>query len=275
MHLPLLKHCLFPVTFFLMLVIAVADTPRAADTSTETITVRVRENAYPNYFFKDGQWQGIDVDIVRLLMEHAELNYEFVPMPFARALKAIDTGGVDIILNLVKNNERSDYMDWLGPVREHETALIVQQAHAHEKIDGFPDLIATAHKHGLKMGYALGTSFSEGLDTRLKKASFRENFIFVTDDITTARMLQAGRIFGFFLDEFEATNLMKEDAPADGMSLAGLSIHTFRLPGSRSGNYFGISKHLPPKTKIKLEQSMEALRQNGALDALYKKWGSF
>jgi len=279
MHPPLLKYPLFLLIGLSLLLLSFMGFESESADDTEVfgrpITVRVREDAYPNYFIKNDRWQGIDVEIIRLLMEHAGLEYEFVSMPFARSLKAMEAGGVDMMPNLIKNEERSNYMDWLGPVRRYGNALIVQQANNTEQINNYNDLIAAAKRHGLKIGYTIGTSFSPDLDIRMQDASFRDSFLFVTDDATTARMLQAGRIFGFFLDEFEARNLMSKQAPAEGMNLTGLAIHPFRVPGSLTGNYIGISKHLPTETRHRLEQSMDALKQSGALEALHKKWLPF
>ena len=63
---------------------------------------------YPPQAYTDakGQWQGLDVDMLKLLTAKAKCSYNIVTMPWARALTLLDKGQIDGMSSVSKTPER-------------------------------------------------------------------------------------------------------------------------------------------------------------------------
>jgi polar amino acid transport system substrate-binding protein len=70
-------------------------------------------NAPPYRIIENGNFSGIYIDTVKLLLESLNIEYEFIEVPFARALILMESGEADLMLGPNKNAEREAYMKFL------------------------------------------------------------------------------------------------------------------------------------------------------------------
>ncbi len=244
----------------------------AAEWDGKTIIVGFDENSYPAYFQQNDAWVGMDADILQRLVEGAGLEYRPVSMKFPRLHKDLQMGIVHLVPNLTKTAKRSEDMDWIGPVRVTAIALLTRPERLGLAIGSYAELEQAVADTQLKIAYVTETSFSESFDQRLNDPAFRERLFFVSEKATAARMTKAGRVLGFFYDDLEAEAIMRLPRMAKAEGFDGLAVHQFRIPGSEGGVYIGMSKRLPEAVRLALQQEFEAIRQNGELDAIVRKW---
>jgi|GEM_PF-2077425 len=259
----------------LMLLAALLFLPAQASLAAgenDTIIVGYDENSFPAYFQEDGAWVGMDVDIIRRLVSGVGLTYRPVSMKFPRLHKDLQMGIVHLVPNLTKTAKRSEDMDWIGPVRVTATALLTRPERLGLAIGSYSQLEQAVADTRLKIAYVTETSFSESFDRRLQDPAFREHLFFVSEKATAARMTKAGRVLGFFYDDLEAEAILRLPGMSKAEGFDGLAIHQFRIPGSEGGVYIGMSKRLPETVRAALQQEFEAIRQNGELVAIVRKW---
>ncbi|MBL4787616.1 MAG: transporter substrate-binding domain-containing protein [Kordiimonadaceae bacterium] len=247
-----------------------AGSPAYADETT--LIVGYDENYFPVYFYENNRWKGMDVDIVERLVERVNMVSRDVSMSFPRLYNGLLTGRVHIVTNLAKNDIRSEFMDWIGPVRTTSIALITKEKYMHEQFRGYEDLAQFIQATGKKIVYVNGSSFSPSLDAKLVDPSFRKNIFFVSEQSTAIKMLKADRVLGFFYDAFEARAVIASPERAKNTNFKGLTVHNFRVPDSEGGAFIGLSKKLPNQTRQQLLREFVAMKQAGELKKIADKW---
>ena len=67
------------------------------------LTVRVPMEAYPPFFIKTeaGQWRGLSIELAEALLGEAGVKPVYTSLPFKRALKYLEVGSLDMMLNLI------------------------------------------------------------------------------------------------------------------------------------------------------------------------------
>jgi ABC-type amino acid transport substrate-binding protein len=251
------------ITLFLLII------PVAA--LAEKITIRAEENAYPTTYMEAESWEGMDIDIFSEIFLRAKLDYYIISTPFKRSLIQIKEGTIHLIPNLTKNKERSEYMNWLGPIRITCIGLVVQKKDQGISIKTTDDLIKVALQQNKKVGYLTGSSFSESFDYRLKNDSnLQEILSFLPDKNQHHEMLKLGRVFGYFHDAFEIQQRFLDQKYAQIYS--ELALHSYQIEDSCSGAYIGVSKKLDKTKYIKIKTSFDAMKEDGSFSKIHLKW---
>jgi ABC-type amino acid transport substrate-binding protein len=228
----------------------------------ETILVRVTQ--FPPQYYQDilGRWTGLDAALGQALVEGAGMEVEFVDLPWSRALKEMESGGVHLMMNLSITEERSRIMRFIGPERPAVTGLAVQKAHADLIFRGLDDLVAASEATGLKIGIQQDAQYTPEFTTRLKtEKRFAAAFEPVVRAEHNFRKLAAGRLFGFFEDQYNLAHRIRTDPLC-----AGLSLHSFILMHEKV--YFGASRTLGAPIIERLEGSYRRLEEDGTLERI-------
>ena len=224
-----------PITLFILILSNV--------TFADIISIRAGENDFPATYMTADNWEGMDIEIIREIFLRAKLDYRFISMPFKRSLIQTQDGKINLIPNLVKNKERSEYMHWLGPTRVTCIGLVVQKQDLNLSIKTTDDLIKASHQENKKVGYLTGASYSSLFDDRLENdSSLQEVLHFLPDKHQHLEMLKLGRLLGYFHDVFEIQQRMLDKSFARQYN--NLALHSYQIEGSCTGAYIGVSKKL-------------------------------
>ncbi|NCP66468.1 MAG: amino acid ABC transporter substrate-binding protein [Paraglaciecola sp.] len=237
------------------------------------LTVRINENAFPAGFLQNASWQGMDVDVLDALSAKTGLSYQVITMPFKRSISELAKGEIDIVVNLTKNADRREVMNWLGPIRNTKIALVVAKNHQGPSIASIDELVRVLKDYRLPLGKVIGVSYSPFLDGQLQ-----ENHQLIAQTWSSAtrnqivEMLRKQRIFGFFQDEFEASSLIQAHKNHANEPYADFVIRPSTIDSSILGAFFGVSKKLNPQTMQKLSTAFAEIQDDGTLVKLYQKW---
>ncbi|MDB2705647.1 transporter substrate-binding domain-containing protein [Pseudomonadota bacterium] len=81
-------------------------------------SVRVVTEVYPPYqtIKDDGTYSGIAVEVVRAILDKADVKAKVEILPWARAYKTAQKDPNIIIFSMVKSPERLDKFNWIGPL---------------------------------------------------------------------------------------------------------------------------------------------------------------
>lgn len=241
----------------------------------EELVVRINENAYPSGFKNALGWHGMDVDVLNELMSDTDLKYKVILMPFKRAMTEIAEGRIDLIANLTKSQQRSEYMFWIGPLRTTKVGLVVLKSNQGTTINNIDELISILELKQQQIGHVIGVSYSPFLDDILEhNTQFNGHIWKSATRRQIIEMLHKDRIFGFFQDEFEARSLMAANKDGHINAYSEFVIRESTIDNALSGAYFGVSKHLEQTTIDKLNRAFQQMQQDGRLQKITEKWSS-
>ena len=235
--------------------------------SQESLKIRVG-NFFPNYYQDaSGEWQGIDVELTRLLAETAGFKAEFFELPWSRGLAMAQNGTIDIIPNANIKEERSSYLYWIGPARYTKMQLTVLTDNVDMPINSLDDFVTICQKRKKSFGYQNDVKYSAAFHQKLETdTAFRNCFEAVSTNLNAIKT-KSGRILGYFGEPMDIVAEKKKDP---GYPLA---VHPFIL--SAEPVFFGISKQsVSIPTLIKLYAAYEKIVENGTVFKVRQKWSS-
>ncbi len=155
---------------------------------------------------KDNVWTGLDIKYGSALVENAGCTLTTIEAPWARGLKMLKTGEVDLMLNMSKNKLREEYYHFIGPLRIERIRLVSKKnslslIHSWEQLKRLDAILV------LQRGSYFGKKFEGILDNNIKlKTKLRE----LADNDIGIKFLNTGRVDALVVDEIFIDNLPKE-----------------------------------------------------------------
>jgi polar amino acid transport system substrate-binding protein len=206
----------------------------------------------PNWGFlnSQGEYQGIDPDVARLLGKELGLPVEFVPVTNNNRFAALQTGRVDVLIASVGMlPERSKSVQFSHPYAPNETIVVAAKSTP-----------ATSMSDLGKM--TVGVPRGAIMDTQLtQRAPSGTNILRFDDDSANLQALLSGQVQALGANLFYVSRLNEQKH--------GVFEKKFVL----AALYQGAASRLGDKTwNAYLNAFVEKNKNNGALAAIYKKW---
>ncbi len=218
-------------------------------------------NPFEFYDPVTGQLVGFDIDVANYLASKLEVSAEFVEMPFASLLPALQTRQVDMtIAAMYIKPEREEVVDFATP---YATSGLVMVAlpNVAGKINSAEDL--SGLRVGVKLGATgdtlAGTLIDQGIN--LKRIPYTN-----TADSLTA--MENGHV-DVVLNDFINTLAYLQDTDSNAQIIRD----SYGDVAFLSSVGLGIAVHTGDAELLaKINQILEEMQTNGELDSLRKKW---
>lgn len=220
--------------------------------------VYVTEHFPPHNYMEDSQLKGMSVDILEMIwkeMGAAHTREQVRIMPWARAIKLLETSPDMVLFGMGYSEERAKKFHWIGPYFVHELSLISRA----------DDPVSMRHlddARGLTIGVVrmdLGHQF-------LKEKLFDPAGLEPCDDIA---QLHRKFMHGRFRLIFYAAHAYFNYAENLGLRRKAFQ-KAFTLPGTQSG--YGFSRRIPAALVDKFQSALDRLKANGSVDRVLKRY---
>ena len=227
-------------------------------------SLRVRASDYAPQYYKDseGNWHGMAIELASLLLSTAGCKAEFEDIPWARSLLMIETGELDMLLNVSKVPAREKDMYFIGPQRDETMILIVKKGSKHT-INSLDDITNLPNGIGIERGNFYGDKFSEKLKA---DKNFASKVSDVTSSVQNYQKLKLGRVDGFVTDRYNYSyRIGTNDTYQD------FAVHPFVI--HRNDVYFAFSKKSVSQEIInRLKQAYYRLASEGEFEKIMLKY---
>jgi polar amino acid transport system substrate-binding protein len=184
----------------------------------------IRSYPYQPLAYKtpDNQWHGLNVAFINQLLPLLGCQLKYVEIPFARSIKMLKEGKVDVMLSVSKTPEREKTLAFIGPVRL-ETMLLVTNNTIHKKITSLADIINIKGKIGLRRGTYIGNAFEQLMNN---DANFAKRIISISNTTQMIEMLNKKKIVGFFEEELHFHHQKRMNSDYKELNIQPLSVTT-------------------------------------------------
>jgi polar amino acid transport system substrate-binding protein len=205
----------------------------------------------PYEHIKDGEIEGFDIDLMIAIGKHVGKNIEFKNMEFQGLLAALATKNVDMVIaGMSITPERLARVDFSVPYTEATIAILFRKSDSYKEPSDLKNKM---------VGAQLGTIWSliahdMSIDHSFKTKALSSNLMLVEE-------LKTGRIDAVVIEESQANKFTQKNH----------QFSSFRLSQQSSSFAIALPKDSPEKKTI--DQAIEALRNNGTIKSLSKKWG--
>jgi len=233
----------------------------------ESFKIKLRVIEFPPFYYQDenGQWTGLEVELAEALLKEAGLKAEYVSLPWSRALKSMEVGEAELMMNLVKTSDREEYMHFIGPERTSRMALVVNEQYKDESIDDVDDLFKVIEKNEIPIGLQKDVKYPPELAEIMENNTYSQNIDYTHATKSYPKNVINNRLFGFIEDEI-AMKYQLSNNP----DYKGLVLHSFAF--SEEDVFIGISKHVDEDKYERLVSAFKVLESEGTFAKIIAKY---
>lgn len=212
----------------------------------------------PEMTLDGGSMTGPLKDILEEAAQNIGCSIRWRSAHFARSLKNLQEGEIDILPRMVRTDEREKYTRYLGPIGYQKKDILFLVKRGQENlITTYDDL------KNLRIEVKRGTAYFKRFDhdSSLKK---HEN----NDDDNMVQMFKAGR--------FDTMPVLDQQSLESALSKYNITDYSYAKYKhiNRIGNYFGMSKKSKKSGLFeKLNASLLQMVESGRIGAIYEKYG--
>jgi polar amino acid transport system substrate-binding protein len=125
------------------------------------LTVAIEEIGYfPYNYEENGEIKGFSIDVLNYFEENSKYDFEFIILPWPRALYLVEQGEVDLILTLFKNERRDKIYHFIEPSYGYEVNQLFTLKDSKLEFSGQLHQL-TSYSLGTKREYSYGEKFDQ------------------------------------------------------------------------------------------------------------------
>jgi polar amino acid transport system substrate-binding protein len=220
---------------------------------------------FPPYHTKsaDQNWTGITVDLASILVKTAGCDLQIIELPWARSIKLLESGDIQLISHFTYTLDRAKYTQFLGPHHIEKIAFIAN-SHVSKEVNS-PEFLPLFNG---KIGLTRGDKFCEKFDQYvLNNDLVNIKLVDIRNNRDRASMLFKGRLEAMFYDEMSAQYLL-----ASNPLLNDKYAIRFTLQGSPV--YWGVSyRFVSNEVREALNRAWHYMLEHNMIEPVYLKYG--
>ncbi|MHC5217089.1 amino acid ABC transporter substrate-binding protein/permease [Enterococcus sp. LJL128] len=201
----------------------------------------------------DGEYEGIDVDLMKRVAELQGFNIEFKFIGFSSAVQAVESGQADgMIAGMTITQEREKAFDFSTPYFDSGIQIAVKEN--NDSITSYEDL------KGKTVGAKIGTESADFLEANKEKYGYSITYLDTTDALYSAL-------------EISEIDAMMDDYPVIGYGIAQGQPLATPIPREEGGSYgFAVKKGNNPELVEMFNEGLAELKRTGEYDEILSKY---
>lgn len=243
----------------------VALTPLGAP-AAKPCTLRVGWEPYAPYTYADDQGRvvGADIELIEAIADEVGCSVDLVELPWARILKEIESGTLDVSTSTSLTPERSAWGWFSEPYRETEIAIYTRRGEAERFA---LDSLADVPGQGLRLGVIVDYYYGDELAALASDPAYAAWLDGAPDYETNILKLINGRIDGFLVEDVAVMQAELERRGATD----GVERHPLRIPGQPLRFMFS-RRTVDPALVDEIDAAIERIRADGRMAAIMGKY---
>lgn len=176
----------------------------------KTLTIGIHERANYREKSANGQWYGIDIQLLDAIFAQTAYRYKLVELPWQRTLNSLQQGKVDMTVSAALLPERQNYAWFSKQVfRDGHNVLFTLKS----KLPLFENVssLSKLMNKNLRLGVVRGVSYSDEYDELASETWFSSNLIYLADTAPLADMLIHNRIDAYLDSEYGGMKIISEN----------------------------------------------------------------
>jgi len=232
----------------------------------EACELRVGWEPYAPYTYADdaGEVTGADIELIRALAAEVGCTLEFAELPWARILREVEHGTLDVSTSTSWTPERTEWAWFSEPYRETEMAIYVRRGEVERfDLESLADVAEQEFRLGVITDYYYGDEY-QALTADPRSDPWIDG---ATDYATNIRKLSSGRIDGYLVEDVE---VMEAELARLGLSE---EVERYPLPIQGEQLRFMFSrKTVDAELVAAIDDALERMRADGRLAAITSKY---
>lgn len=232
----------------------VVETPKLPD--APKIKVAIVSSREPTSFIMNGQFAGLDIEIIDRILYELGYQPEYMDMEWGAVMIAVGSGKVDMTLGMYNTPERAEKLFFTESYFTNPQLLVARKNEDSKAVEAAGGYTSLSQIAGKKIAIITGSIFDKVVAPSVPNAIY--SYYPGTSDMITA--LKNGKVDGFPIDEPMARMHIAKNSD--------LTIISDEIV--KSGIGMALKKGSPLTAEINRE--IARLKQEGVLDELSDKW---
>ncbi|MDF2965444.1 MAG: hypothetical protein K0Q51_832 [Rickettsiaceae bacterium] len=128
----------------------------------DNLILKAAWDVIPPYEYKDaGELKGIDLDLLKLYSNIADIDIEYSKINLPKQLKMLEEGMIDIALDLSFSEARAEYLHYSIPYREERYSYFMIRDLNNLKFINLSDFLMNLNLKGLRLGLVQGIVYAD------------------------------------------------------------------------------------------------------------------
>lgn len=217
-------------------------------------TFKIMTEEYPPFnYTADGKLTGLSTEVVQQLAKKVGHPEDIEMLPWARAYGLIQQSDGQILFSMTRTEEREKMFKWVGPIASNKWVFFAKKGSG----------VTIASLADAKKVEKIGTYKDDAAESFLKAEGFT-NLDSVLNDEQNVPKLVAGRINLWIVGELQGIHKAKAKGVADQLE------KVFDVKDTQL--YIAFSKNTPDAEVAKWQAALDAMKADGSIDALVKKY---
>jgi len=228
--------------------------------------IGVNERDIYRYKNEQGEWAGKDIALIKAVFRRTPFKFRIVSMPWARVIKELKAGAIDMTLAATALPERKKYAFFTkNNFRYSHHMLFVHK----NKLDLFDsvNVLADLAKVDVSIVALRGAIFYESYPTLLQNKQFARRIVYLSEDQDMSKFVLKGRVDGYIDSETEGKHYLLSQ-PEYSKNIVPL----FRITtDEQAGSKLMFSKKRVSQTQVDIfDTELKALHESGEYEKISK-----
>lgn len=222
------------------------------------ITVGYHQQPPTLYHDKNNEVQGLDKELLSLMVKKIDCKVEWMDVPWARAQEMMREGTLAMSTNALNKPERKLYANMIAYRKDNPNKLYVKKdTFKKVKANNFKEFLDNTNG---EIGIMIGTKYDDEIEQLMKDPAYSARFTRVPDAGSNIDKLLNDRIVAFITEQLLGTYYLKERKLENSVDKYAF---TFGFD-ENSEVYLMISKKADPEDKIttKITKAVAELRND-------------
>lgn len=217
------------------------------------------------YQFKDksGKITGLDNDLISAVAKQAGCSIKLENMPWKRALKMLENGGLSLTSGASKTSEREVYAYFSDAYRDESVSIFILKANSGKLKFNSLDAFAKA---GLTIGTTRGYHYGDKFMGMLEKKSIKGQISESSSDEKSLKKLAAGRADVVLVDKYAGAALVKSMGLSSKVAIHSLTVNSDDI------HFMFSKKSAKPDLVKKFNNALKQLKSSGEYDKIVNRY---
>jgi len=208
---------------------------------------------------------GMDIAQMRAIAEDAGCAVQFERLPWARLLRQLEAGGMDIALAAAKSPERRAYAHFTAPYRHERVGVMVRAGDdAIRRHSTLKAILDAGRVVGVWRDYHYGPRVDELRD----REAYAEQFSVMSNSRELLRQLARGRLDAVLGDTHADRATAQRTGLADQVTAHGMTVFTSPLHLMLS------RRSVTARTRERLNAAIARLQERGRLSRIQMRYSA-
>jgi len=236
---------------------------------SQEFLIGLNERDIYRYKNEQGEWAGKDIALIKAVFRRTPFKYRIVSMPWARVIKELKAGTIDMTLAATALPERKKYALFTKNNFRYSHHMLFVHKNRLDLFDSV-NVLADLTDVNVLIAALRGAIFYESYPTLLQNENFARRIVYISNDQEMSSFVLKGRADGYIDSEMEGKHYLLSQPEFSKNIIPLFRITTDEEAGSKL--MFCKERVSPTQVDI-FDTALKALHESGEYEKISKLFG--